>query len=248
MLELNGVAAYYGAIRALEDISIKVGENTCIAVLGPNGSGKTTLLRVISGLIDDLEGSVSFNGTPLVRRRRLKLSNRQKPIPSDQIVRLGICQVPEGAQLFPKMTVKENLIMGAYLRKNRAEIGQDIEKVFDYFPILKKRLKFMAGNLSGGEQQMLAIGRALLSRPKLLLLDEPSIGLSPKIVKEVFQILRRIRENERCSILLVEQNLKSALEIADFTYLLKLGRITDAAPANRIMQSAQLYESYMGKE
>lgn len=244
MLEIKDLSAYYGAVRGLDGVSMTVKEKSCVAVLGANGSGKSTLLRALSGLIDRVEGDILFNGDSLIRPAWAGFSRQSKVIKAHRIVSLGISHVPEGAQVFSRLTVAENLLMGAYLRKDTRNFDADINLVLDFFPVLKQKYKQIAGNLSGGEQQMLAIGRALLSKPKLLMLDEPSTGLAPRIVKEVFRILARIRDEQGCSFLIVEQNVNAVLEFADFAYVLKLGRIADAAPARKIVDQVQ--ETYLG--
>ena len=203
-------------------------------MLGANGAGKTTVLKTISGVLDPQKGSVEFQGKPI---------QRMEP---DRIVRLGLSHVPEGREVFPFLTVRENLMMGAYLRKDRDGVAEDLERVYGYFPRLKERIDQPAGQLSGGEQQMLAIGRALMNRPKLLLLDEPSLGLSPLLVKEIFAIIRRVNEEQGMSILLVEQNAKVALETAHYGYVLEIGRIVMNDSCDRLMHSQDIQEFYLG--
>src|SRR5262245_8575575 len=234
ILKVATIASYYGPIMAIRGVSLSLQEGKIVTVLGANGAGKTTILKTISGVLDPLKGAVEFEG---------KSIQRMDP---DKIVRLGVSHVPEGREVFPFLTVRENLSMGAFLRTNRDEVAQDLERIYGYFPRLKERLDQPAGQLSGGEQQMLAISRALMNRPKVLLLDEPSLGLSPLLVKEIFSIIRRINEAEGVSILLVEQNAKMALEIAYYGYVLEVGRIVMADTCERLMQSKDVQEFYLG--
>ena len=213
ILKVSNIESYYGPIMAIRGVSLAVPRGKIIAVLGANGAGKTTILKTISGVLDPLKGSIEFEGRPIQR------------MDADKIVRLGLSHVPEGREVFPFLSVRENLAMGAFLRKDRDGVARDLEKVFVYFPRLKERIDQPAGSLSGGEQQMLAISRALMNRPKLLLLDEPSLGLSPLLVKEIFSIIRRVNAEEGTSILLVEQNAKMALETAHYGYVLEVGRV-----------------------
>ncbi len=194
ILKLSNIESYYGPIMAIRGVTLEVPRGRIVTVLGANGAGKTTMLKTISGVLDPQKGSVEFEGKPI---------QRMEP---DKIVRLGISHVPEGREVFPFLSVRENLLMGAYPRSDRDGVADDLERVYGYFPRLKERINQPAGQLSGGEQQMLAIGRALMNRPKLLLLDEPSLGLSPILVKEIFTIIRRVNEEQGMSILLVEQN------------------------------------------
>ena len=198
------------------------------------GSGKTTVLKTISGILDPQKGSIEFLGKPIQRME------------ADRIVRLGLSHVPEGREVFPFLSVRENLMMGAYLRRDRDGVAQDLERVYGYFPRLKERLGQPAGQLSGGEQQMLAIGRALMNRPTLLLLDEPSLGLSPILVKEIFTIIRRVNQEHGMSILLVEQNAKIALETAHYGYVLEIGRVVMNDTCERLMSSPDIQEFYLG--
>jgi branched-chain amino acid transport system ATP-binding protein len=219
---------------AIRGVSLGVPEGSIVTVLGANGAGKTTILKTISGVLDPLKGSVEFEGKPIQR------------MDPDKIVRLGISHVPEGREVFPFLTVRENLAMGAFLRVNRDEVAQDLERIYGYFPRLKERLDQPAGHLSGGEQQMLAISRAVMNRPKVLLLDEPSLGLSPLLVKEIFGIIRRVNTEQGVSILLVEQNAKMALETADYGYVLEVGRVVMDDTCQRLMQSKDIQEFYLG--
>jgi branched-chain amino acid transport system ATP-binding protein len=234
LLELSGVASGYGPIAVLHEVSLAVGPGEIVAVLGANGAGKTTVLKTISGILDPQKGSIEFLGKPIQRME------------ADKIVRLGLSHVPEGREVFPFLSVRENLMMGAYPRVDRDGVAQDLDRVYRYFPRLKERLNQPAGQLSGGEQQMLAIGRALMNRPTLLLLDEPSLGLSPILVKEIFEIIRRVNEEQGMSILLVEQNAKVALETAHYGYVLEIGRIVMNDTCERLMHSKDIQEFYLG--
>jgi branched-chain amino acid transport system ATP-binding protein len=213
-----------------------VDQGQIVTVLGANGAGKTSVLRTISGVLDPERGQVVFQGQNIAR------------LSPDQVMRLGICHVPEGREIFPFLTVRENLIMGAYTRRDSAGVARDTELCFDYFPRLKERQGQRAGLLSGGEQQMLAISRALMGSPKLLLLDEPSLGLSPLLVQQIFSIIRRINREQNVSILLVEQNAHVALQTADFGYVLEVGRIVAADDCKTLMQRADIKEFYLGQK
>jgi branched-chain amino acid transport system ATP-binding protein len=234
ILKVSNIESYYGPIMAIRGVSLSLPEGKIVTVLGANGAGKTTILKTISGVLDPLKGSVEFEGRAIQR------------MDPDKIVRLGISHVPEGREVFPFLTVRENLSMGAFLRTNRDEVAQDLEQIYSYFPRLKERLDQPAGQLSGGEQQMLAISRALMNRPKVLLLDEPSLGLSPLLVKEIFGIIRRVNAERGVAILLVEQNAKMALETADYGYVLEVGRVVMDDSAARLMQSKDIQEFYLG--
>jgi branched-chain amino acid transport system ATP-binding protein len=234
ILKLSNVESYYGPIMAIRGISLEVRRGQIVALLGANGAGKTTVLKTISGILDPQKGTIEFLGRPIQRMQ------------ADRIVRLGISHVPEGREVFPFLSVRENLMMGAYARTDRAGIPDELERVYGYFPRLKERLDQVAGQLSGGEQQMLSIGRALLNRPTLLLLDEPSLGLSPILVREIFAIIRRINAEQGVSILLVEQNAKVALETADYGYVLEIGRVVMNDSCERLMRSADIQEFYLG--
>ncbi|MGY3294994.1 branched-chain amino acid transport system ATP-binding protein [Bradyrhizobium sp. LM3.6] len=211
ILKLSNIESYYGPIMAIRGISLEVPRGRIVTLLGANGAGKTTVLKTISGILDPQKGAIEFMGRPIQRME------------ADRIVRLGLSHVPEGREVFPFLSVRENLMMGAYPRRDRDGVAEDLERVYGYFPRLKERINQPAGQLSGGEQQMLAIGRALMNRPTLLLLDEPSLGLSPLLVKEIFSIIRRVNEEQGMSILLVEQNAKVALETAHYGYVLEIG-------------------------
>ena len=204
LLRLANIETYYGPIMAIRGISLSVSEGSIVTVLGANGAGKTTVLRTVSGVVDPQKGTVTFEGYEIQKRS------------PDRVVQLGIGHVPEGREVFPFLTVRENLMMGAFLRHDRGAVAEDLDRVFGYFPVLSERSNQRAGMLSGGEQQMLAISRALMTRPKLLLLDEPSLGLSPILVADIFRIIRRINEEEGITILLVEQNARMALEVAEY--------------------------------
>ncbi len=233
MLEINDLHVYYGGIHAIKGITMKVEEGKIISLIGANGAGKSTTLRTICGLKEASRGSIKYNGKELTK------------LDTSEIVKLGITMVPEGRRVFSNLTVYENLLAGAYLRKDKEEIKKDIEYVFDLFPRLKERMNQRAGTLSGGEQQMLAIGRALMSRPKLLLFDEPSLGLAPVIVKEVFKLIRRIH-SEGVTIFLVEQNAFEALKLADYAYVLETGRIVLEGTGKDLLEDERVRKAYLG--
>ena len=233
MLELSGVTAGYGAFTALWDVSLRVGQGEAVAVVGPNGAGKTTLLRAISGLIAPRGGRVIFEGTELAGR------------PPYEVVAHGIAHVPEGRRLFPQLTVAENLKMGAYLPTARAHFRESLARVYALFPVLAERQAQRAGSLSGGEQQMLAVGRALMSRPKLILFDEPSMGLAPVMVLRLFDLIRRVRE-EGYTILVVEQNVRQVLKLVDRAYLLEVGRIKIEGRAADLAEQDFVRQAYVG--
>ncbi|CCO07161.1 ABC transporter ATP-binding protein [Desulforamulus hydrothermalis] len=234
LLEVKDLHVSYGAIRALKGISCQVAEGEIVALIGANGAGKTTTLRTVSGLIRPQAGSIIYRGQPITK------------LPPHQIVSLGICQVPEGRRVFTRMTVLENLEMGAYSRKDRANIKSDIERVFQRFPRLAERKAQLAGTLSGGEQQMLAMGRALMSRPTLLLMDEPSMGLAPMLVQEIFSIIQEINQNGT-TILLVEQNAHMALSIAHRAYVLETGELVLAGSAKELANNPEVRKAYLGE-
>jgi len=233
LLELSGVDALYGRVRALRGVTISVDQGEVVALIGSNGAGKTTTLRTISGLMHPPSGSITFNGTDISR------------MPAHDIVGLGICQSPEGRRLFARMQVIDNLRMGAFLRKDAAGIQKDMDRVFELFPRLKERTTQLAGTLSGGEQQMLAIGRALMSKPKLLMLDEPSLGLAPILVETIFQIVREIN-GQGIPILLVEQNAHKALEVAHRAYVLETGSIVKSGSGKELLDSPDVQRAYLG--
>lgn len=237
MLDLKGVNAFYGTIQALKNVSIKVGDGDIVTIIGANGAGKTTLLKAISGVIQSKSGTIRYQDTNIIHHSPVK------------IVALGISQVPEGRQLFAHLTVLDNLHLGAYLYHNRKfknEIEEKLDWVFNLFPVLKKRAKQLAGTMSGGEQQMVAIARALMSRPKLLLLDEPSMGLAPLVVHEIFKVIRRLNE-QGTTILLVEQNARAALQIARYGYVLETGTVALEGPAQELLADEKVRHAYLGK-
>jgi branched-chain amino acid transport system ATP-binding protein len=234
ILALANVESAYGPVKAIRGVSLAVPEGSIVTVLGANGAGKSTILRTISGIMDPQKGSIIFKGEPI---------HRKDPA---QIVRRGISHVPEGREVFPLLSVRENLLMGAYTRRDRAGIAQDLEAVYGYFPILRERARQEAGQLSGGQQQMLAISRALMSRPALLLLDEPSLGLSPMLTQEIFAIIRRINRERGTTILLVEQNASMALDLADYGYVLEVGRIVMEDTCARLREKEDIREFYLG--
>jgi branched-chain amino acid transport system ATP-binding protein len=236
LLRVDSIETFYGPIQAIRGVSLDVDQGQIVTVLGANGAGKTSVLRTISGVLDPERGQVMFEGRDIAR------------LPPDQVMRLGICHVPEGREIFPFLTVRENLNMGAYTRRDPKGVAGDIELCFDYFPRLHERESQRAGLLSGGEQQMLAISRALMGRPKLLLLDEPSLGLSPILVQQIFGIIRRINREQNVAILLVEQNAHMALQTADYGYVLEVGRIVAADHCKTLMQRADIQEFYLGQK
>jgi branched-chain amino acid transport system ATP-binding protein len=232
LLTVQGIETYYGNIQALKGISFQVPEGSIIALLGANGAGKSTTLKSISGLTPPVQGIVTFMGQPI------------NGLPPEQIVRMGIAHVPEGRELFPELTVLENLRMGAFTRRDKHEIQQSLERVYSHYPILAERRSQLAGTLSGGEQQMLAIGRALMARPKLILLDEPSLGLAPRLVEEIFRIIYDIRASG-ATVLLVEQNANKALSIADYGYVLETGNI--ALEGASLRHNEHVRRLYLGR-
>jgi branched-chain amino acid transport system ATP-binding protein len=233
MLELRNITAGYGAFTALWDVALRVDAGEAVAVVGPNGAGKTTLLRVISGVIAPRTGDLVFEGAPLAGR------------PAHEIVAHGVAHVPEGRRLFPALTVAENLKMGAFLPSARSRYRENLAKVYALFPVLAEREKQRAGSLSGGEQQMLAIGRALMSQPKLILFDEPSMGLAPVMVLRLFDLIRRVRE-EGYTILVVEQNVRQVLKLVDRAYLLEVGRIRMEGRAAELAEQDFVRKAYVG--
>ena len=236
MLKVRDLVAAYGPIVALHGVSLEVPEGSIVTVLGANGAGKSTTLRAISGLLRPREGSIEFEGQRIDR------------MSAEQVVSLGISHVPEGRQLFSEMTVLENLRLGAYARGgNRRDFEAALKQVFEYFPILAERKKQIAGTLSGGEQQMLAMGRGLMANPRLLLLDEPSMGLAPIVTREIFRIIETINRTQGMTILLVEQNAKLALEIAHYGYVLETGRIALADTSENLRKSEAVQRSYLGQ-
>jgi branched-chain amino acid transport system ATP-binding protein len=233
ILTLRNIETYYGPIMAIRGVSLEVPEGSIVTVLGANGAGKTTILKAISGVMDLQKGSITFEGKEI------------RNMDPDRVMRLGIGHVPEGREIFPFLTVRENLLMGAYTRSDSG-IETDIEEVYGYFPRLRERASQAAGSMSGGEQQMLAIGRALMAKPRLLLLDEPSLGLSPKLVKEIFEIVGRINKEKKTTILLVEQNANVALHAADYGYVLEVGRIVMEDTCARLLEKEDIKEFYLG--
>ena len=234
LLRLTDLEASYGAVRALQGVSMSVDEGGIVAVLGANGAGKSTTLKSISGMVKPTAGDIEFDGQRL---------NGMTP---NQIVRLGIAQVPEGRKIFKDLTVTENLRMGAYSRSDKAEIEKDTDMVLELFPRLRERAKQLGGSLSGGEQQMLAIGRGLMARPRLLLLDEPSLGLAPIIIADIFATLRKINEEQGMTMVIVEQNANVALKNSMFGYVLQVGRVAVEGVSNDLRQNKEVIESYMG--
>lgn len=238
MLKLQSVMTYYGRILALKGISLHVDAGEIVAVVGPNGAGKTTALNTISGVLSPKTGRIIFEGKDIAGK------------PADKLVEMGIVQVPEGRQLFPGMSVYENLMLGAYRRSRaakRSQVIDDLDKIYHTFPVLKERSKQSAGTLSGGEQQMLAIGRALMGRPRMLLLDEPSMGLAPLVVKEIFHVIADLRKEGGTTVLIVEQNAKAALAIAKRAYVLETGRVVMEGPASELAKNPEIQRAYLGK-
>ncbi len=234
MLKLDSVSASYGPVLALQDVALEVAEGGIVTLLGANGAGKSSVLRVVSGLLRPSSGGVEFRGRRIDR------------LPPEAIVSLGISHVPEGRQLFSQLTVLENLRLGAYTRRDGDGVKLDLGRVCEYFPILAQRQKQAAGSLSGGEQQMLAIARGLMSRPRLLLLDEPSLGLAPRVVREIFRIIQTINREEKVTVLLVEQNAGLALAVAEYGYVLETGRIVLADSSARLKENEAVRRSYLG--
>ncbi|QNP60763.1 ABC transporter ATP-binding protein [Paenacidovorax monticola] len=234
ILALNAVSAAYGSIQALSNISLKVPKGAIVALLGSNGAGKTTTLNVISRLVRQTSGTITYQGTDTAR------------LSSDELVRTGLVQVPEGRQVFRDMTVLENLELGAYLRRDRSHIGRDLERVFHIFPRLQERNRQLASTLSGGEQQMLAIGRAIMSQPSVMLFDEPSMGLSPLLVQHMFRVIQELNRDHGMTILLVEQNVKLALGISSYAYILENGEISLEGPASDLAEDEAVRKAYLG--
>jgi branched-chain amino acid transport system ATP-binding protein len=234
MLELNNISAGYGKLQVLWNISFILKEGGCLVVLGPNGAGKTTTLRTVSGLLKPYSGSITFNGVNL---------NLLSP---EEIVELGLIHVPEGRHIFPKLTVYENLRLGAYTKRAEEHFKDSLKMVYELFPLLKERKDQLAYTLSGGEQQMLAIARGLMGAPKTLMLDEPSLGLAPKVVASLYNVIKKINEEYEISLLLVEQNIKYALRLADFGIVLVNGRIAVSEDADKLMNEDIIYKYYLG--
>lgn len=234
LLEVKDLEVHYGVINAIKKISFNVEEGEIVALIGANGAGKTSTMHAISGLLNGKSGDIIFNGENIMKT------------PAHKIVFKGLAQVPEGRRIFAQLSVADNLEMGAYLRNDADGIKNDLEHIYTLFPRLRERKKQLAGTLSGGEQQMLAMGRALMSKPKLLLLDEPSMGLSPILVNEIFDIIKEVNEKEGVTILLVEQNANKALSIADHAYVLETGNITVSGEANDVANNPRVREAYLG--
>ncbi len=234
MLEVKNLQVYYGVIQAIKEVSFEVNQGEVIALIGANGAGKTTILHTVTGLIPAKSGEVIFEGTDLQK------------IPAHKIVSLGIAHIPEGRHVFAQLSVYENLLMGAFTRKNKAEVEQSLENVYQRFPRLRERKNQLAGTLSGGEQQMLAMGRALMSKPRIILMDEPSMGLSPILVGEIFDIIKSISKSGT-TVLLVEQNAKKALSIADRAYVLETGKIVLTDDAKKLMDNESVKKAYLGE-
>jgi branched-chain amino acid transport system ATP-binding protein len=240
VLKVKNINTYYGKVHALKNVSLHLAEREIVALIGANGAGKTTILNTLSGITPPRSGSIQFLGEAV------------DVLPPDRIVKIGISQVPEGRQVFKGMTVADNLELGAYLRyrsrEGRELIRQDMRHIYELFPRLEERKKQMAGTLSGGEQQMLAIGRALMARPRLLLLDEPSMGLAPLVVQEIFSVIERLRRDEGTTVLLVEQNARAALKMADRGYVLETGKVILEGNAADLLENPEVQRAYLGKE
>jgi branched-chain amino acid transport system ATP-binding protein len=234
LLRVRNLETYYGPIMAIRGVSFAVPRGAIVTVLGANGAGKTTVLKTVAGVMDPQKGTVTFDGRDI------------QGLDPDRIVRLGLSHVPEGREIFPFLTVSENLRMGAFTRPDADGVARDLETVYGYFPVLKARAQQRAGSLSGGEQQMLAISRALMARPKMMLLDEPSLGLSPKLVREIFDIIVRINREHGVTVLLVEQNANMALHTADYGYVLEVGRIVMEDTCARLRDKDDIKEFYLG--
>ena len=233
MLELRQVNTYYGKIQALQDVSIRIDDGEIVTLIGANGAGKSTTLMTVCGILHPRSGEIVWNGAPIHQ------------LPPHDIVKLGISQVPEGRLIFPELTVRENLDLGAFLRNDRDGIASDMDYVFELFPILKERISQQGGTLSGGEQQMLAVGRALMARPKLLLLDEPSLGLAPIIIQQIFSIIQKVNA-DGTTVFLVEQNANQALRIAHRGYVMENGRIAMEGSAESLLASEEVRKAYLG--
>jgi branched-chain amino acid transport system ATP-binding protein len=234
LLRVRNLETYYGPIMAIRGVSFAVPRGAIVTILGANGAGKTTVLKTVAGVMDPQKGTVSFEGRDI------------QGLDPDRIVRLGLSHVPEGREIFPFLSVAENLRMGAFTRPDADGVARDLETVYGYFPVLKARAQQRAGSLSGGEQQMLAISRALMARPKMMLLDEPSLGLAPRLVKEIFEIIVRINREQAVTVLLVEQNANMALHIAHYGYVLEVGRIVMEDTCARLLEKEDIKEFYLG--
>ncbi|MEW6667989.1 MAG: ABC transporter ATP-binding protein [Thermodesulfobacteriota bacterium] len=234
MLEAREVDVFYGEVQALWGISVRVAPETIVSLVGANGAGKTTLLRTISGIIHPFRGEIRFSGRPLVKLR------------PEKVVELGISHVPEGRRLFSDLTVLENLELGAFSRRARPLFQESLRRVYELFPVLRTRNRQIAGSLSGGEQQMLAIGRGLMTQPRLIMLDEPSLGLSPLVVRTMFELIKTLRD-QKVTILLVEQNIYQALRVSDYAFVLKTGKVTLQGRGKELLANSQVQKAYMGK-
>src|SRR5665213_464403 len=234
LLEIKNLSVFYDAVQALRGVNLQVPHGSVVCLIGANGAGKSTVLRAVSGLKKPTAGSIYFNGESITNLR------------PDEIVKWGIVQSPEGRGVFPNLTIEENLDLGAYVRQDHSEIKKDLEKVYDLFPRLKERVRQLAGTLSGGEQQMLAIGRALMARPQLLLLDEPSLGLAPQVIELIFETIAKINR-EGTTILLVEQNAQLALEASHYAYVLETGSILLEGEASKVLSDPRVKEAYLGE-
>jgi branched-chain amino acid transport system ATP-binding protein len=234
MLKISGLSVFYGGLRALDDVSLEVGEGEFVTIVGPNGAGKTTLLRAISGSVRSAAGRLEFRGRDM------------GPLAAHQRATLGIAHVPEGRRVFPSLSVLENLELGSYRRAARPQRAAGLEAVMAMFPVLRERRQQLAGSLSGGEQQMLALGRGLMSQPDLLLLDEPSQGLGPRVVEQIFETIARIRKSRRLTILLVEQRVVEALELCDRGYVLETGRVALEGAHDALLADARVQRAYLG--
>lgn len=233
MLELRNVDTYYGNIQALRDVSLRVNDGEIVTLIGANGAGKSTTLMTVCGINRPRQGEILWNGMPI------------HELPPHEIVSMGISQVPEGRLIFPDLSVRENLDLGAFLRRDSQGVKEDMDYVFSLFPILAERRRQAGGTLSGGEQQMLAVGRALMSRPDLLMLDEPSLGLAPLLVREIFEIIKRINAEGK-TVLLVEQNAFAALSVAHYAYILEVGRVVLEGPGRELLENPKVKEAYLG--
>jgi branched-chain amino acid transport system ATP-binding protein len=234
MLKLENVQSGYGNKLAIKDVSLEIGKGEIITLIGANGAGKSTTLMTICGIVPCRSGRILFDGREIQKT------------PPEEIVKMGICQVPEGRHIFPQLTVKENLDMGAFLRKDKTEVKKDMEYVFSLFPILAERRSQDGGNLSGGEQQMLAMSRALMARPQVLLLDEPSMGLAPLVIRQIFEIIKQINKENQTTIFLVEQNANQALHIADRGYVMENGKISLTGKAQELLDNKDIQKAYLG--
>ncbi|WP_170600567.1 ABC transporter ATP-binding protein [Ruegeria arenilitoris] len=234
ILSIRNIESFYGPIMAIRGVSLDVRPGQIVSILGANGAGKTTLMKTVSGVMDPEKGTITFDGEDI------------QGLEPHKIVQKGIVHVPEGREVFPLLTVNENLSLGAYTLHDKAQIERDRELVFSYFPVLKERRNQEAGTLSGGQQQMLAIGRGLMANPRIMLLDEPSLGLSPLLVQEIFGILRRLNDEQNMTMMLVEQNANAALELADHGYVMEVGRIVMDGPADVLMRSEDIQNFYLG--